>query len=94
MLDATINTPGANTQQPFVAGNILYYASDKAGSTGGFDLWYATLDLAGTPSNPQQLFITPLDHIEMFHNVFRSRLIPFIKDPLQKFDTSEQLELF
>lgn len=55
MLDASINTPGANTQQPFVAGNILYYASDKAGSTGGFDLWYATLDLAGTPSNPQNL---------------------------------------
>jgi len=55
MLDAIINTPGANTQQPFVDGNILYYASDKAGSLGGFDLWYATLDVAGTPSNPQNL---------------------------------------
>ena len=55
MLDAIINTPGANTQQPFVAGNTLYYASDKAGSLGGFDLWYATLDASGTPSNPQNL---------------------------------------
>ena len=55
MLEEIINTPGANTQQPFVAGNILYYASDKAGSLGGFDLWYATLDASGTPSNPQNL---------------------------------------
>jgi len=55
MLDAIINTPGSNTQQPFVAGNILYYASDRPGSLGGFDLWYATLDAAGTPSNPQNL---------------------------------------
>jgi outer membrane protein OmpA-like peptidoglycan-associated protein len=55
MLEEIINTPGANTQQPFVAGNILYYASDRAGSLGGFDLWYATLDAAGTPSNPQNL---------------------------------------
>jgi outer membrane protein OmpA-like peptidoglycan-associated protein/tetratricopeptide (TPR) repeat protein len=55
MLESTINTPGANTQQPFVAGNILYYASDRAGSLGGFDLWYATLDASGTPSNPQNL---------------------------------------
>ncbi|HEX6846259.1 MAG TPA: OmpA family protein [Chitinophagaceae bacterium] len=54
-LDEIINTTGANTQQPFVAGNILYYASDKAGSLGGFDLWYAMLDAAGTPSNPQNM---------------------------------------
>ena len=54
-LEEIINTPGANTQQPFVAGNILYYASDKSGSLGGFDLWYATLDASGTPSNPQNL---------------------------------------
>ena len=55
MLDESINVPGANTQQPFVADNILYFASDRPGSSGGFDLWYATLDAAGTPSNPQNL---------------------------------------
>jgi outer membrane protein OmpA-like peptidoglycan-associated protein len=55
MLDETINVPGSNTQQPFVAGNILYYASDRAGSSGGFDLWCADLDAAGTPSAPRNL---------------------------------------
>ena len=55
MLDETINVPGSNTQQPFVAGNILYYASDRPGSLGGFDLWTATLDAAGTPSDPKNL---------------------------------------
>ena len=55
MLDESINVPGANTQQPFVAGNTIYFASDRAGSLGGFDLWSATLDAAGTPSNPQNL---------------------------------------
>jgi OmpA-OmpF porin, OOP family len=55
MLDESINVPGSNTQQPFVAGNIIYYASDRLGSLGGFDIWYATLDAAGTPSNPQNL---------------------------------------
>ena len=55
MLDASINAPGFNTQQPFVAGNMLYFASDKPGTAGGFDLWSATLDAAGTPSNPQNL---------------------------------------
>lgn len=55
---------------------------------------YVAIGIGGTPSNPQQLFITPLDHIKMFPDVFRSRLIPYTKDPLQKFDTSEQLPLF
>jgi OmpA-OmpF porin, OOP family len=55
MLDETINVPGSNTQQPFVAGNILYYSSDRPGSTGGFDLWCAALDAAGTPSDPKNV---------------------------------------
>ena len=55
LLDATINVAGANTQQPFVNGNTLYYASDRPGSVGGFDIWSATLDESGTPVNPQNL---------------------------------------
>ena len=55
LLDATVNIPGANTQQPFVFNNILYYSSDREGSLGGFDLWYATLDESGTPKDPQNL---------------------------------------
>src|SRR6187200_773466 len=55
MLDVIINTPGANTQQPSVAGNTLYYASDKAGSLGGFDIWYTTLDASGNEAEPEDL---------------------------------------
>jgi len=55
---------------------------------------YVAIGIGGIPSNPEQLFITPLDHIKMFPEVFQSRLIRYIKDPLQKFETSEQLPLF
>jgi OmpA-OmpF porin, OOP family len=50
-VDALVNTPGANTQQPFVmpGGKYLLYASDKAGGYGGFDLWYAEIDAHGKP---------------------------------------------
>lgn len=48
-MDTLVNTPGANTQQPFITGNTLYYASDRAGGHGGYDLWIATLDAGGHP---------------------------------------------
>src|SRR5689334_417135 len=49
---------------------------------------FVAIGIGGTPSNPEQLFITPLDHIKKYPEVFRSRLIKFIMDPLQKFETS------
>lgn len=51
LLDSTINATGFNAQQPFVmpGGKYLLYASDKTGSFGGFDLWYAELDNNGKP---------------------------------------------
>lgn len=56
-LDATINTPGANTQQPHVTpdGKYLLFASDRAGGLGGFDLWLAELDASGKPGAPVNL---------------------------------------
>lgn len=48
-LDTLVNTPGANTQQPFITGNTLYFSSDRAGGLGGYDLWIATLDAGGHP---------------------------------------------
>lgn len=50
-LDAVVNVPGSNTQQPFVLpdGKHLLYASDRPGGQGGFDLWCATLDETGKP---------------------------------------------
>jgi OmpA-OmpF porin, OOP family len=49
LVDAMINTPGFNAQQPFVMpdGHHLLYASDKAGGEGGFDLWSAEIDGSG-----------------------------------------------
>ena len=55
---------------------------------------YVAIGVGGTPANPQELFISPLDHIKMYPEVFKSHLIPYAMDPLQKFETSEQLPLF
>ena len=54
LLDASINSPGSNTQQPFVTadGKYLLFASDRSGGQGGFDLWYAELDANGKPGAP------------------------------------------
>ncbi|HYH15913.1 MAG TPA: OmpA family protein [Flavisolibacter sp.] len=60
VLDATINVPGSNTQQPFITpdGKYLLFASDRSGGQGGFDLWMAELDVDGKPSNPVNLGTT------------------------------------
>jgi OmpA-OmpF porin, OOP family len=49
MLDGIINSPGANSQQPYMMpdGKHMLYASDKQGGQGGFDLWSAELDASG-----------------------------------------------
>jgi len=51
LMDTILNTPGYNTQQPFVTpdGKRLLYASDRPGGQGGFDLWEAELNGEGTP---------------------------------------------
>lgn len=48
-LDSMINVPGSSAQQPFVMpdGKHLFYASNRAGGLGGFDIWCATLDDSG-----------------------------------------------
>ncbi|OQP58253.1 flagellar motor protein MotB [Niastella vici] len=57
LLDALVNTPGYNAQQPFVLadGKTLLFASDKPGGSGGFDLWYAILDANGKPEKAVNL---------------------------------------
>ena len=53
------------------------------------------IGVGGLPSNPEHLFVTPLDHICIYPFVFRSRLIPFRRDSEYRFiDNVEQLELF
>ncbi len=57
LFDALVNTPGYNAQQPFVMadGKTLLFSSDRPGGSGGFDLWYATLDANGKPEKAVNL---------------------------------------
>ncbi|RXK83528.1 OmpA family protein [Filimonas effusa] len=50
-LDTTVNKPGANSQQPYLMpnGRQLLFASDRAGGTGGYDIWIAELGAEGLP---------------------------------------------
>jgi OmpA-OmpF porin, OOP family len=52
-LDETVNTPGYNTQQPFVlpGGKQILFASNRPGGEGGTDLWMADLLLNGAVAN-------------------------------------------
>lgn len=60
LFDALVNIPGYNTQQPFLMsdGKTLLFSSDKPGGSGGFDLWYATLDASGKPEKAVNLGTT------------------------------------
>jgi outer membrane protein OmpA-like peptidoglycan-associated protein/tetratricopeptide (TPR) repeat protein len=57
LLDTVVNTPGYSAQQPFVSpdGKKLFFASDKPGGQGGFDLWSAELTAEGTPFSVKNL---------------------------------------
>jgi outer membrane protein OmpA-like peptidoglycan-associated protein len=48
---------GYSNMQPAVStdGKVLLFASDRPGGSGGFDLWYASLDNNGAPGTPVNL---------------------------------------
>ena len=50
----TINQETYNSKQPFCSadGNYLFFASDKPGGSGQFDIWYAPLQPDGTTGEP------------------------------------------
>ncbi|MFI5129666.1 MAG: tetratricopeptide repeat protein, partial [Chitinophagales bacterium] len=50
----SINTNGSNSKQPFCSadGKYLFFASDRPGGSGGFDIWYASLNNDGTTGEP------------------------------------------
>lgn len=56
-LNAIVNEPGANTQQPVLMANgkYLLYASDKKGGFGGYDIWCAELNSNGEPVSATNL---------------------------------------
>jgi len=49
-----INAAGYNSKQPFCSadGNYLFFASDRPGGSGKFDIWYARLKNDGTTEKP------------------------------------------
>ncbi len=56
LVTGDINTTGNNSQQPFLtADGKLYYASNKPGGSGGFDIWMTTVDAAGNPGTSVNL---------------------------------------
>ncbi len=52
-----INQEDANTKQPTLTadGSTIYFASDRPGGAGGFDIWSASVDSNGIPSNAVNL---------------------------------------
>jgi outer membrane protein OmpA-like peptidoglycan-associated protein/tetratricopeptide (TPR) repeat protein len=50
-----ISQETSNQKHPHVStdGKTLYFASDRAGGSGKYDIWYAALDESGMPSAPQ-----------------------------------------
>jgi OOP family OmpA-OmpF porin len=80
LLDASINMPEANTQQPSVTpdGKYLLFSSDRAGGMGGFDLWYAPLDASGnvgTPVNMGEVINTSQDEQAPFYHAASQSLV-------------------
>lgn len=82
-LNAIVNEPGANAQQPVLVlnGKYLLYASDRKGGEGGYDLWTAELNEEGQPISTTNLGNTintafneeaPYYHAASQHLVFAS----------------------
>jgi outer membrane protein OmpA-like peptidoglycan-associated protein len=50
-----LNAAGSNSKQPSLSadGQTLYFASDRAGGAGQYDIWYTTIDASGAAGAPK-----------------------------------------
>jgi hypothetical protein len=56
---------------------------------------FIAIGIGGEPSNPEKLFVTPLDNISGSTEVYESELIPYKRKPTHRFFyNTVQLKLF
>jgi outer membrane protein OmpA-like peptidoglycan-associated protein len=75
-----VNSNGFSSKQPFVTadGKFLYFASDRPGGSGGFDIWLATLQedgSIGTPINAGNIVNTNQDEQAPFYQTSNNTLV-------------------
>jgi outer membrane protein OmpA-like peptidoglycan-associated protein len=80
VLLTSINQAGYNSKQPFCTadGKYLFFASDREGGHGNFDIWYAPLQAdgtTGTPSNAGAVVNTKGNEQAPFYHSANSTLI-------------------
>jgi OmpA-OmpF porin, OOP family len=75
-----VNSNGFSSKQPFVTadGKFLYFASDRPGGSGGFDIWLSTLQedgSIGTPINAGNVVNTNQDEQAPFYQTSNNILV-------------------
>lgn len=78
-LNRNINTPGAMTRHPALSagGDTLYFSSDRAGGSGGLDLWMSFSGNGINWSEPKNLgkeINTPFNEIAPFYSEHQKKL--------------------
>ena len=83
-LPSYINPEGTSSVQPYVVSteeeDILYFASNRGGGQGGYDLWYSTLDKTKSdakytiPTNLGIKINTPENEIAPYYSILEDKL--------------------
>ena len=77
---SSVNAEGSSNKQPFCSadGKYLFFASDRTGGSGKFDIWYAPLKsdgTTGTPVNAGTAINTAADEQAPFYQASSSTLV-------------------
>lgn len=80
LLGSAVNETGFNARQPYVTadGKYLFFASDKPGGAGKFDIWYVALDskgITGKATNAGKVINTAEDEEAPFYHQSSGTLV-------------------